>query len=221
MKRSIKRLCLFMLVFSMVLGMALSAQAAVKLSKKKLSIPAGTSYQLVLNGTSKKVSWQSSNKSVATVKKGLVKAKKPGVARITAKAGKKKYTCTVKVGKKQNIYVGVDMSNFAVTYIDGGRVQVKVQQVKQVGNNRMDISFLFCPLDSDVVIRKIALGMFDNNGKSFFNETIVFDAAPYIPQGNVHRHTVRLYKKEFRTMRFINLNKLKEDRFTYYVNLDI
>jgi len=50
----------------------------------------------------KKPKWSSSKKSVATVsKKGKVVAKKAGSATITAKIGKKKYKCKVKVSRKK------------------------------------------------------------------------------------------------------------------------
>ena len=42
-------------------------------------------------------SWTSSNGKVATVTDGVVQGVKPGSAKITAKVGKKKYTCTVRV----------------------------------------------------------------------------------------------------------------------------
>lgn len=49
----------------------------------------------------KKIKWTSSKKSVATVNnKGVVVAKKKGVATITAKIGKKKYKCKVTVNNK-------------------------------------------------------------------------------------------------------------------------
>ena len=50
-------------------------------------------------GTMKNVTWQSSKKRVATVKKGIVTGKKKGTAKISAKFGGKTYTCTVKVKK--------------------------------------------------------------------------------------------------------------------------
>lgn len=56
-----------------------------------------------VNATLKTLNWESSDNEVATVsKKGVVKALKPGTARITAKAqdgSKKKVTCTIKVNK--------------------------------------------------------------------------------------------------------------------------
>lgn len=75
--------------------------AAVKLNKQKLTLYTGNSYTLKVKGTSSKVKWSSSKKSVATVSaKGKVTAIKTGKAKIKAKTGKKKLTCTVTVKKR-------------------------------------------------------------------------------------------------------------------------
>lgn len=75
-------------------------KAKVNIGKKKLSLYVGQTCKL----KNKKYSWKSSKKSVASVdRKGKVKAKKPGTAKITAsiKTGKKikKSVCNVKVGR--------------------------------------------------------------------------------------------------------------------------
>ncbi len=77
-----------------------ASAAKIKLSKKSVTITKGKSVTLKLKGTKKKPKWSSSNKKVATVsKKGKVTGKKAGNAKITAKVGKKKYVCKVKVVK--------------------------------------------------------------------------------------------------------------------------
>ena len=59
-----------------------------------------------MKGTKKKVKWSSSKKKIATVtKKGVVKAKKKGTAKIVAKIGKKKYTCKVVLKAKKKAKV--------------------------------------------------------------------------------------------------------------------
>ena len=68
-------------------------------------LSSNTSYaaSIKLNKTNikKKVTWYSSNKSVATVSKtGKVTGQKKGTAVITAKVGSKKYRCKVKVSKQ-------------------------------------------------------------------------------------------------------------------------
>lgn len=70
----------------------------IKLSKTSATLTEGKYLQLKITGTSKKITWTSSNKSVATVSsKGKVTAKGKGTATITAKIGSKRYTCKLTV----------------------------------------------------------------------------------------------------------------------------
>ena len=75
------------------------AEAAVKISVKILHMAKGQTYKLKLTNakSTKKVTWSSSDSSVASVKKGRVTANKEGMAVITAKYGKKVYECSVSV----------------------------------------------------------------------------------------------------------------------------
>lgn len=83
-------------------GQQTDAKAKVKLNKKKLVLTVGKKAKLKVKGPKKKVKWSSSKKKIATVtKKGVVKAKKKGTAKIVAKIGKKKYTCKVVVKAKK------------------------------------------------------------------------------------------------------------------------
>lgn len=79
-----------------------AATNPVKLNKTKVTLRKGKKVTLRMLGTKKKVRWSTSHKSIATVKKGVVTAKKKGKATITATCAKKKYTCkiTVKAEKK-------------------------------------------------------------------------------------------------------------------------
>ena len=87
-------------------GQQTDAKAKVKLNKKKLVLTVGKKAKLKVKGTKKKVKWSSSKKKIATVtKKGVVKAKKKGTAKIVAKIGKKKYTCKVVVKAKKKAKV--------------------------------------------------------------------------------------------------------------------
>ena len=74
-------------------------EAAVKISAKVLHMAKGQTYKLKLTNakSTKKVTWSSSDSSVASVKKGRVTANKEGMAVITAKYGKKVYECSVSV----------------------------------------------------------------------------------------------------------------------------
>lgn len=77
------------------------------LSEKKKTIMVGESFTLTLKNASGKVTWKSSDKKVATVKKGVVTAVSEGKAKITAKNNGKKYTCKITVKKAKNADVKV------------------------------------------------------------------------------------------------------------------
>lgn len=84
-----------------------TVQAATpKLSKTSLSLTVGCNYTLKITGTTQKVSWSTSNASIATVSStGKVISKKEGAATITAKVAGKKYTCKVTVkGNYKKLY---------------------------------------------------------------------------------------------------------------------
>ena len=101
MKTNRKRALLLMLsVMIMILALPMTASAKVSISKKSLSLKVGQTATLKVSGTKKKVKWSSNKKAIATVnQKGKITAKKAGKAVITAKIGKKKYTCKVTIKK--------------------------------------------------------------------------------------------------------------------------
>ena len=98
-------LCL--LSIQMLLGCMGEAFAAPSLDITQVTLSVGEKVELTVCDADKAVKWSSSNRKVATVsRKGVVKAKKKGKAKITAKVGKKRLTCRVKVvnGKsKKNV----------------------------------------------------------------------------------------------------------------------
>ena len=106
LKKALQTFCLA-LALSLVVpavfpaaGEVAAVSAASRISKKSVTLSRGESVRLKVTGTSKKIKWSSSKKSVASVTaKGKVTAKKSGTAIITAKFGKKKLTCRVIVKK--------------------------------------------------------------------------------------------------------------------------
>lgn len=74
------------------------AAARVGLNKKSITIKQQQECTLKLKGAKKNnVKWSSSDKKIASVKKGVVKGKKAGKCVITAKYNGRKYTCKVTV----------------------------------------------------------------------------------------------------------------------------
>ena len=81
-------------------------KVTVKFSKKKTIRVTETSLTMnsiqsqiikLTRTNAKKVRWSTSNKKIAKVSKGRIRAKKPGTVTITAKYKKKKYKCKVTV----------------------------------------------------------------------------------------------------------------------------
>lgn len=106
MKKSL-RVILLCFIFFLGITMVLSSftdnldVSAASMSKKKMVLKKGKSAKLRVKGTKRKPKWSSSNKKVVKVKasgrSAKITAKKSGSATITAKIGKKKYKCKVKV----------------------------------------------------------------------------------------------------------------------------
>lgn len=128
MKVMRKVLC-FVVAVAMVTALmagTVEAAAKVKLNKKKVTLtitdskkrPATT---LKIKGLSKKkakkAKWYTSKKSVATVKKGRVTAKKAGKATITCKVKGKKYKCKVTVVDKRTDNERADSNALDITII--------------------------------------------------------------------------------------------------------
>lgn len=79
-------------------GAAASASKENPKLDKQVSICVGKRIRLKVTGTTKKVTWSTSNKKIVKIsKKGTIRGIKRGTATITAKVGKKKLTCKVKV----------------------------------------------------------------------------------------------------------------------------
>lgn len=92
-------LSLLVIVATFTLGFEIPVHAAkVKLSKKSITLEVGQKKTIKVKGTTKKVTWSSSDKNIATVSsKGKITAKGEGTCKITAKVGSKKLTCKVTV----------------------------------------------------------------------------------------------------------------------------
>ena len=106
MKNRIKKgvsVLLMIVVLIVAVCPNVASAAKVKLNKTSLTLTKGKSYTLKVKGTSKKVTWKSSKKSVASVsQKGRVTAKKTGKTTVVATVAKKKYSCKVTVKAKKD-----------------------------------------------------------------------------------------------------------------------
>lgn len=88
---------------------------------KNFTLNVGQQKKLKVKNTKKKVSWKSSNKSIATVsKKGVVKGKSAGTAKITAKVSGRKLVCKVKVKAKAKKGANANAHSILFATADGG-----------------------------------------------------------------------------------------------------
>lgn len=113
-----KKLLLLFTLLLLSLALPMTASAAVKISKKTVTLDRGKSTSLKITGTKSKVTWKSSNKKVASVSsKGKVTAKSAGTAVITATVKKKKYTCRVTVRKVSEAAMRKKLIKTAAAYL--------------------------------------------------------------------------------------------------------
>lgn len=125
MKKS-KKLLSVLTMMLLIVCMAVPVSAAGKISKSKTTLFTGQTLQLKLSGTKGKAKWTSSKKAVVTVSStGKVKAKKAGSATITAKVGKKKYSCKLTVESPK-------LNKKSLSLTVGGTGTLKVTGTKQV-----------------------------------------------------------------------------------------
>ena len=118
MKRNrLKQFALILLTLFLCTWIFPTTSNAASISKKKLNMAVGDTFQLKVKGTTKKVKWRSSKSSVVSVtSNGTLKAKKYGKAVITAKVGKQSYKCNAFVSKNiVNTYCIYDMIENTVT----------------------------------------------------------------------------------------------------------
>ena len=98
-----KHLKIFLLLVFTIFLFESNAYATVILPQK-ITLETGTNYRLTLNSNIKAVHWTSSNRKVAALsqkrKSGVtIRGLKKGTSRITARIGKKRYSCIVNVKK--------------------------------------------------------------------------------------------------------------------------
>ncbi len=100
MKKNLFRRSLLLLLAMLFISSVVPVNAAtIKLNVKKKTLYVGQTYSLSLKGATGKITWESSNKKVASVKDGTVTAIAKGKSKISATYNNKTYKCTVTVKK--------------------------------------------------------------------------------------------------------------------------
>lgn len=101
-----KKQLLFILVAAFILFFGKTINCSAAMTKynmnvhKKITIKKNGKVKMVVP-TGKKIKWKVSNTKKASIsKKGVLKAKRIGKVRVTAKVGKKRYVCNITIKKK-------------------------------------------------------------------------------------------------------------------------
>lgn len=99
MKKICKITLLLICIMASVTITSVLAQAGnITINKTNVILSPKQTFQLKITGSKKKIKWSTSKKKTVFVSNnGKITAKSTGSATITAKIGKKKYTCNVKV----------------------------------------------------------------------------------------------------------------------------
>jgi hypothetical protein len=107
-----------LILFLLIPPQNAEAKTAPQLNKKSLLLVQGQKYQLKVSGVkASRVTWKSSNPSVATVKTGRVTARKRGNARITAAIGQKKWSCKIRVSEKPMVIASTTVTGEKEQYV--------------------------------------------------------------------------------------------------------
>ncbi len=136
----------------------------ITLNQKKITIQVGDSKKLTAkisptNAKNSKITWETSNARIASVKNGKVTGVSTGTATITAKSGGKKATCKVKV----------ELSQTAKKAIKAYRKYLKQSRIKWTNwtyYGREQFKFVLADLNGDGVPELIL----QNNGGAPYNE---------------------------------------------------
>ena len=157
-----------------------NVNAAIKMSKKGISLIVGETYQLELKGAKKEVSWKSRNSKTASVSKnGIVTAVKKGSTTIVAKCGKKEYTCYVVVKNDEEK---------AMSLVDCSLYPYK-------SNNEYNFDHIVCSFtnDSDLTMGvQFKIIFYDKYGKKI---SITKEEYATLYKNSTTIHTVTLDKK--------------------------
>ncbi|MCD7841999.1 MAG: Ig-like domain-containing protein [Lachnospiraceae bacterium] len=133
-----KKAFLFVVMLLMLtagLGMTSQAASKVKLSKTSATLYVSKTLKLKVTGTSKKVTWSSSNKKVAKVSSsGKVTAVKAGTAKIKAKVNGKTYVCkvTVKKAALSKTSVSIALGSSTTVKLNGATIKSVKSSKKSV-----------------------------------------------------------------------------------------
>lgn len=153
-------------------GVRTYAASKVKLSRTKMTMCMSDTQKLKVEGSSKKVTWSSSNKKVAKVSsKGDVKALKAGKATITADVAGKKLKCKVTVYSTIGTYFGLWNVNWDPSPEGKKLTEAEAAEVRTAINrlfNRTYISQKLAPYEVKPAVTFVPMGIMEPDGGQFY-----------------------------------------------------
>lgn len=223
MTQKTKSLLRVFLTFALILLITPTVSAeSIKLSKSTLQLSVGASTTLKITGTSSKVTWKSSNTSIATVSQsGKVTAKKVGKAVITATVNKKSYKCNVTVSKsttnKTTYYMGINDTKQLVAPNLTGKITWTSNRPKEVKVSKTGV--ISSPLGGSAIGSAIVTAS-SKTGKHYFyiyvdgsnlskSEILIFEGNT----ARIHMDYEYLHKKY--TIKNGDSSIAKSERITY------
>ena len=151
------------------------AASSVKLSRSRLTVFVSDKQTLKVKGTSKKVTWSSSNEKVAKVSaKGKVRALKPGKATITAKVGKKRLKCKVTVYETIGTYYCLWNVNWNLSPSGRKLTEAEAAEVRRAVNLLIDRSYIAKSIVGEgrkPAVGLVARGIMEPDGGQFYKHS--------------------------------------------------
>lgn len=120
---------------------AAAKEKAITLNTNKLTLSLGNQKKLLVKGTEEAVTWTSSNTKVAVVtKKGVLKSKRVGTAKITATVGKKKLYCEVTVKNPTVVFEEYNSLYYTAIFSDGFTVTAYKDDIEEKGYKSFSVT---------------------------------------------------------------------------------
>lgn len=177
------------------------------LNYSNVTITKGFTQKLAVQDNSGSVTWNSSNKKVATVdKNGKVTAKKAGTATITAKtASGKLLSCKVTV--KNNVYTAKKLAVKSITYGNAAMNIYKVSYSK--GNLVIKARFLNNSIHKVKYLKNVKIKIKNGSGKVIGTYSAKKIKNANVKAGKAKAYTFKIKKSKLKIKKTQDLRKLK------------
>ena len=191
-KASALFLSLILTMTSSVAFPSMASAATIKLNKTTATIRVGKKTTLSVSGTSKKVTWSSKNKTIASVNtKGVVTGKKKGTTYIYAKVGTKTLRCKVTVKPKLTTSTSSSSTSLVVNGVAislGDSVStLKTKFGEPARIDKSIYSFDYYVYHTNDYKNFFMAGVQDNKVVAFYSDTCSFQIGDLTPSYSISK----------------------------------